>query len=242
MNPHLSFKALGQAPPPPEKIAAWMEQHGWQASDEDNGALFTGPQADDGEVITRWLPPKSASDYPIRVEDLLCTVSSIEERSPMAILQEMQLGLAQKIPPLSDILWNNGLPLEEQLVDAISKSLDVGPGTREVVENLVIELSRIIPGAILVGRENFEETSELAFKEAALVCSRVAQTPAVHRSLAAFCQIMLFLDTPLTWSELASLWRAASTDDVQEPQKTCECLHHIYRARKQSKPLVVPQN
>jgi hypothetical protein len=230
VNPNLSFRALGLSPPPLEKIVAWMAQHGWETSDNNNGTLFTGPAADNGEPIIRWLPPASASDYPLRVEDLLSTVACIEERPPMTILQEMQLGLAEKFPPMSEVLRDSRLPFYQQLIDAISLYLDLGPQTQHEVHNLFTELSGIIPGAKAIESENFGDTRELVLKDAALICSRVAQTSATHRSLAAVCQITLELDAPLTWMELTSLWQAASTDDVQSPDKTYECLKTFGRA------------
>lgn len=242
MNSRFSFEAIGQSPPSREKIAAWMEQHGWQATNDNNSILFTGPEADDGERITRWVPCATASDYLIRVEDLLNTLSSMEERPAIAILQEMQSGLTEAIPPLSDVLRKAGVPLHEQLVSAISTSLEVRPETQRETEDLFAELGRIVSGAEPIDSEGSGRISEAAFKETALVCSRIARSSATRRSLAAVCQIMLELTTPLTRNELTRLWQAASSDDVQCPDQTLECLQRIDRERHQSKPPIVPQD
>ncbi len=80
------------------QVTDYLKDHGWAPKPYPRPQLlvFEGPKADDGEPMIQILPASErASDYGMRLEEMLGSLAVIENRRPLAILEEM-LGLAQK--------------------------------------------------------------------------------------------------------------------------------------------------
>jgi hypothetical protein len=76
---------------PLQSVTAWLTRNGWSVvSDNRGGLLCKGPPDDKGNPITCTLPEyESYRDYELRLEDLIATVTVIQERPAIEIVNEM---------------------------------------------------------------------------------------------------------------------------------------------------------
>lgn len=71
---------------------AYLIDHGWRPKPfpRPEVLVFEGPPADDGTPIVQWLPASErASDYRMRMEELLGSLGVLEKRYAGEILTEM---------------------------------------------------------------------------------------------------------------------------------------------------------
>ena len=89
--------------PDPTAIRTYLAAHGWtaQRAADGQGTLFGYREADDdGSPITVFVPASPADDYPLRVADVVDTVSAVEGRSRAAVETDLARGAAPDPPQL----------------------------------------------------------------------------------------------------------------------------------------------
>lgn len=89
MNDRFSLKEFG-ASIPLAAILRYLESHGWTAVMEARAIRIVGPVDDDGDPIVCYLPVAEESrEFGLRVEDLLTTLSAVEDRPAPQIAREI---------------------------------------------------------------------------------------------------------------------------------------------------------
>ncbi len=103
---------------------SYLRSTGWveQRSPRPGAVLFAGPRADDGESIVQILPLNERSrEYPLRIEELLSSLSALEGRSPADILWDIITPdcdrVIFRIGPSPALLGSVGLDDGLQLMD-----------------------------------------------------------------------------------------------------------------------------
>jgi hypothetical protein len=116
-----------------------LRSTGWseRPSPRPGAVLFTGPQADDGEAIVQLVPVSDGGrDYPLRIEDLLRSLSQLEDRPAADILWDIITADCDRVVfqfdqdgPAGTVPLDQGLQLLRQARELILQAAAVGVST-----------------------------------------------------------------------------------------------------------------
>ena len=89
MTGRFTLKDLGQTIPL-RAVREYLAQQAWRVLEDGARLACQGPPDDEGRPIVHYLPPdESYADYPLRLEDLISTLSVLTERPAVEIAAEM---------------------------------------------------------------------------------------------------------------------------------------------------------
>lgn len=89
MNDRFTIKEFGKSIPL-DAIRRYLDGHGWATVLQERAIRCVGPHDDDGKPIICYLPSHEESrEFTLRVEDLLATLSAVEDRSAHQIAREI---------------------------------------------------------------------------------------------------------------------------------------------------------
>ena len=193
----------------------YLSQRGWRIREEGLRLVCEGPLDDEGRPILQFLPPdESYSDYPLRLEDLIATLSALEERPAVEIAAEM--ARSAETP-----LRQTGSLADDLAAELSRSSVRLVPGTS-------VERGSGLLAALLVGGEL--AIGELPLdgfpprQQAALLAARFARLvvpePASELLLLRLCNRILaeadlILRVPA--EELGEFWNVVAADNPDAP-------------------------
>lgn len=199
----------------------YLVRHGWRLSEELNRIVCAGPPDDSGNPIVCLLPPnESYSDCPLRLEDLIATLSAVEERPAVEIASEM----AQRF----DVKARGERSLADALFDeAARRGVELAPA--EDPESAIQQLRSLLRSVELATAESH---SWPVLREVALLATRLARllpgVPAVAGLLAWICEVALaeggILLRP-SEQQVDELFATALADNPDAPDRVLDWLN-----------------
>ena len=104
MSRHFRVKEFGR-PISLRQALSYLGSRGWRTRNELGLIVCEGPADDAGKPITAFVPnDETCPDYPLRLEDLIFVLSTLEERSAAEIASEMaELRVFEPVNPLGKL-------------------------------------------------------------------------------------------------------------------------------------------
>ncbi len=153
----------------------YLARHGWRIREDGLRLVCEGPDDDDGRPIVHFLPAEqSYADYPLRLEDLISTLSVLEERPAVEIAAEMARCDEPAIPPTRS--------LEDDLAGELSRpGVHVAPGRDR--KQVIRELSALVTNAEMAIHESPGEDDVVTpYVQAAQLAVRFVRLVSVSRA------------------------------------------------------------
>jgi hypothetical protein len=210
----------------------YLTQHGWRVQEDGLRLVCEGPPDDFGQPIVLFLPAdQTYADYPLRLEDLISTLRTLEERPAVEIAADMARN-DEPTPPPTDRLG------EELIVELSRNGIQWAPGTN--LQEAIKELRPLVTSAELPTRQ--DALYLLASRQqAALLAARFAKLVTVDRAsqmlLWWLCDRVLAgagFRLPLLPEQVSELCRVAGLDDPGSPEAVLEwIMGHATRAHRQ---------
>ena len=200
-----------------DAATTWLIRNGWTITSDDHGGLLCqGPPDDAGNPITRRLPRDAGyADYELRLEDLIATLSKIEERPAIEILTEMAaLDTTEEEKPISSP------PSIDDLIGIIESSTGgklSAMQRQQIVDDLIPILANV---EVAAGQA--PEIDELAMVGAvaqaiAYMAKRLPVSADTKLKLWEICSCLLGIRLAMTMAELDEFYSIAAGDDPSHP-------------------------
>ncbi len=199
----------------------YLVQRGWRIREDGVRLVCEGPNDDDGRPILQILPAdESYADYPLRLEDLISTLSALEARPAIAIAADMAL-CEEPAPSRTG-------SLAEDLAAELSRSrIEIAPGKER--EEAIGKLRALLAGGELKTGQHYSIYDFEPTQQAALLAAHFVRLVVVNRAsqmlLWRLCHRVMAevgLTLQLLPDEVEELWTLAASDDPDAPQNVAE--------------------
>jgi hypothetical protein len=199
-----------------DAATTWLSRNGWAVTSDDCGGLLCqGPPDDAGNPITCRLPCEEGyADYELRLEDLIATLSKVEERPAIEIVTEMAALDATEEKPISVP------PTLEELVGVIERSTGGELSTAQR-QQIVDDLIPILANLEIAARQA-PDVDELAMVGAVAqtivyLAKRLPMSTDAKLKLWEICSCLLGNRMAMTLAELDEFYLIAFGDDPSHP-------------------------
>ncbi len=213
------------------EVAAYLSSQGWKTHPEGSLIVCEGPLDDAGQPIIAFVPGNETSpDYPLRVEDLIYTLSTLEERPAIDI--------ANKMVESVELADDEAKPFKDRLPRVLTFSVPGNWSVRNAVQ-LAMGLEPLLENVAL-GGESFQQVALFLTRSSRLLEDENEPRLLLWR-LCELIGVQLHIRSP---AQLDEFFNIAVTDDPNSPDALFEwlCRNSVLRTAGSPEEHATPEN